>query len=161
MRTLLHGTFDQRHSHISISKPENVFPAQREGGMEVSRPAATLQPSQAVDVLSSLAWAVIQTHHEEAGKKQNSDNHICRHTKSYLSNASSTKRQGSTQISPASIEIKQRNGGRNQANGPECLVPVCWTTVHFTHTSQSKRSGAFVLLVWDGAILDTYPSHSN
>lgn len=60
--------------------------------MEVTSPAAALQPSQVVDSLSSLAWVVIHTHHKEAGKKQNSDNHICRYTSSYLSNASSDER---------------------------------------------------------------------
>lgn len=82
-------------SHVFTSKPENVFPAQREGGMEVTSPAATLQPSQVVNFLSSLAWVTVHTHHKEAGKKQNSDNLICRLTSSYLSNASPAERQGS------------------------------------------------------------------
>lgn len=72
--------------------------------MEVTSPAATLQPSQVVRCLSSLAWVAIHTHHKEAGKKQNNDSHICRHTSSYSSNASSAERQGSTLTSPASIK---------------------------------------------------------
>lgn len=104
--------------------------------MEVTSPAATLQTSQVVNFLFSLAWVTILTHHKEASKKQNSGNLICRHTSSYLSNGSSAERQESTQISPTSIEIKQRNGGRNQANGPECLIPVSWNMVFDTHQSE-------------------------